>query len=280
MTLFPSTGIGLRGPHLAAVTAAPPAVGFLEVHPENYMGGGPALGALERLRRDRPISLHGVGLSLGSADGLDQEHLRRLAGLVERLEPALVSEHLSWSIVDGVYLNDLLPLPYTEEALELLAEHVDRVQTRLRRQILVENHSSYLSYRHSTIAEPDFLGALATFTGCGLLCDVNNIHVSGRNLGFDAAAYLAALPPAAIGEFHLAGHSVNEVEGQEILIDDHGSEVAAPVWALYRDALRRFGPRPTLVEWDSRLPPLTVLLDEAAKADAAIREEADNACAA
>lgn len=260
--------------------AAPPAVGFLEVHPENYMGGGPAPGALERLRRDRPISLHGVGLSLGSADGIDQSHLGRLAGLVERLEPTLVSEHLSWSIVEGVYLNDLLPLPYTEEALEVLAAHIDRVQTRLRRQILVENPSSYLSYRHSTIAEPDFLGALAAFTGCGLLCDINNIHVSSRNLGFDAAAYLAALPAAAIGEFHLAGHSVNAVDGQEILIDDHGSEVAAPVWALYRDALRRFGPRPTLVEWDSRLPPLPVLLDEAAKADAVIREEVDNARAA
>jgi uncharacterized protein (UPF0276 family) len=280
MTAFPSTGIGLRGPHLAAITAAPPAVGFLEVHPENYMGGGPALRALDRLRRDRPISLHGVGLSLGSADGIDQAHLGRLAGLIERLEPTLVSEHLSWSIVDGVYLNDLLPLPYTEEALELIAAHIDRVQTRLRRRILIENPSSYLSYRHSTIAEPDFLGALAAFTGCGLLCDINNIHVSSRNLGFDAAAYLAVLPAAAIGEFHLAGHSINEVDGQEILIDDHGSEVAPPVWALYRDALRHFGPRPTLIEWDSRLPPLPVLLDEAAKADTVIREEVDDARAA
>lgn len=280
MTVFPSTGIGLRGPHLAAVAAAPPAVGFLEVHPENYMGGGPAFGALERLRRDRQISLHGVGLSLGSAEGIDHAHLDRLAGLVERLEPALVSEHLSWSITGGVYLNDLLPLPYTEEALELLSGHIDRVQTRLRRQVLVENSSSYLSYQHSTITEPEFLGALAAFTGCGLLCDINNIHVSGRNLGFDGAAYLTALPPAAIGEFHLAGHSINEVGGQEILIDDHGSEVAASVWALYRDALRRFGPQPTLIEWDSRLPALSVLLAEAAKADAVIREEAGNARAA
>ena len=159
----------------------------------------------------------------------------------------LVSEHLSWSIVEGVYLNDLLPLPYTEEALDLLAAHIDRVQTRLRRQILVENPSSYLSYRHSTIEEP---------------------------------AFLAALPAEAIGEFHLAGHSINDVDGQEILIDDHGSEVAAPVWALYRAALRRFGPRPALIEWDSRLPALPVLLGEAAKADAVIREEAGNARAA
>ena len=263
-------GIGLRGPHLAAVVASPPAVGFLEVHPENYMGGGPALSALERLRRDRPLSLHGVGLSLGGTDGIDAVHLARLAALVERLEPVLVSEHLSWSIVEGVYLNDLLPLPYTEEALDVTARHIDQVQARLGRSILVENPSSYLRYRHSTIEEPAFLAELARRTGCGLLCDINNIHVSGRNLGFDPLAYLAGLPAAAIGEFHLAGHSVNQVDGQEILIDDHGSAVAEPVWALYRAALTRFGPRPTLIEWDSRLPDLSVLLSEAAKADAAM----------
>ena len=280
MTAISSTGIGLRGPHLAAIVAAPPAVGFLEVHPENYMGGGPALGALERLRRERPISLHGVGLSLGGTDGIDQGHLERLAALVERLEPALVSEHLSWSIVEGVYLNDLLPLPYTEESLDLLALHVDQVQARLRRQILVENPSSYLSYRHSTIEEPAFLAELAARSGCGLLCDINNIHVSGHNLGFDGEAYLATLPAEAIGEFHLAGHSINDIDGQEILIDDHGSAVAEPVWDLYRTALRQFGARPTLIEWDSRLPALPVLLGEAAKADAVIREEAGNACAA
>ena len=181
----------------------------------------------------------------------------------------LVSEHLSWSIVEGVYLNDLLPLPYTEEALDITARHIDQVQARLGRPILVENPSSYLRYRHSTIEEPAFLAELARRTGCGLLCDINNIHVSGRNLGFDPLAYLEALPAAAIGEFHLAGHSINDVDGQEILIDDHGSAVAEPVWALYRAALARFGPRPTLVEWDSRLPELSVLLDEAAKADAA-----------
>jgi uncharacterized protein len=262
-------GIGLRGPHLAAVVASPPAVGFLEVHPENYMGGGPALCALERLRRDRPISLHGVGLSLGGTDGVDAGHLDRLAALVDRLNPLLVSEHLSWSIVEGVYLNDLLPLPYTEEALEVTARHIDKVQLRLGRPILVENPSSYLRYRHSTIEEPAFLAELARRTGCGLLCDISNIHVSGRNLGFDPLAYLAELPGAAIGEFHLAGHSINDVDGQEILIDDHGAAVAEPVWALYRAAITRFGRRPTLVEWDSRLPDLAVLLGEAAKADTA-----------
>jgi len=261
-------GIGLRGPHLAAVVASPPAVGFLEVHPENYMGGGPALGALERLRRDRPISLHGVGLSLGGTDGIDTGHLDRLAALVDRLAPFLVSEHLSWSGVGGVYLNDLLPLPYTEEALEVMVRHIDQVQTRLGRPILVENPSSYLRYRHSTIEEPAFLAELTWRTGCGLLCDINNIYVSGCNLGFDPLAYLAELSVAPIGEFHLAGHSINEVDGQEIRIDDHGSAVAEPVWALYRAALGRFGARPTLIEWDSRLPDLSVLLGEAAKADA------------
>ena len=173
------------------------------------MGGGPALSALERLRSDRPVSLHGVGLSLGGTDGLDDTHLARLAALVERLQPVLVSEHLSWSIVEGVYLNDLLPLPYTEEALDITARHIDQVQLRLGRAILVENPSSYLRYRHSTIEEPAFLAELAQRTGCGLLCDINNIHVSGRNLGFDPLAYLEALPAAAIGEFHLAGHSAS-----------------------------------------------------------------------
>jgi uncharacterized protein (UPF0276 family) len=264
---FARAGIGLRGPHLAAIVAAPPAVGFLEVHPENYMGGGPVLAALECLRRDRDLSLHGVGLSLGGTDCIDCVHLNRLAELVERLEPAFVSEHLSWSMVDGIYLNDLLPLPYTQEALDLTADHIKRVQDRLRRRILIENPSSYLRYCSSTLSEPAFLLALVERTGCGLLCDINNIHVSARNLGFDPLSYLDGLPGGSIEEFHLAGHSVNEVGGQEILIDDHGSVVADEVWALYRSALSRFGPRPTLIEWDSRLPALPVLLAEAAKAD-------------
>jgi uncharacterized protein (UPF0276 family) len=272
MTLSARAGIGLRGPHLAAVAASPPAIGFLEVHPENYMGGGAALVALERIRRDSPLSLHGVGLSLGGTDGIDCTHLERLAALVERLQPVFVSEHLSWSIAEGVYLNDLLPLPYTEEALALTAAHIDAVQTRLGRQILIENPSSYLRYRHSTMAEPEFLGALVERSGCRLLCDINNIYVSGHNLGFDSEAYLDAVPAEAISEFHLAGHSVNQADGHEILIDDHGSPIAEPVWALYRTALSRFGPRPTLVEWDSRLPVLCVLLDEAAKADAAMAD--------
>jgi uncharacterized protein (UPF0276 family) len=273
-------GIGLRGPHLAEVVAMPPAVGFLEVHPENYMGGGPGLAALERLRRDKPLSLHGVGLSLGGGGGLDEAHLSRLSLLVDRLQPALVSEHLSWSIIEGVYLNDLLPLPYTEEALDLVSEHVERTLDYLRRRILIENPSSYLRFRHSTMSEPAFLAAIVRRTGCGLLCDINNIYVSACNLHFDPFDYLAALPGEAIGEFHLAGHGANDIDGQTILIDDHGSVVSDPVWALYGEALRLFGPRPTLIEWDSRLPALSVLTGEAAKADAhaaQIRQEGRDA---
>jgi uncharacterized protein len=262
-----NTGIGLRGPHMAEIMARRPAVGWLEVHAENYMGHGPAFRALERLRPDYPLSLHGVGLSLGSAEGIDDAHLVRLKRLADSLEPFLISEHLSWSEIEGVYLNDLLPLPYTEEVLDLVAEHVDLVQGHLGRRILVENPSAYLRFRHSPIPEPEFLASLAGRTGCGLLCDINNIYVSGQNLGFDAADYLAALPADAIGEIHLAGHQANTVGEGVVLIDDHGSAVADPVWTLHGEALQRFGRRPTLIEWDSRLPALDVLLAEAGKAD-------------
>jgi uncharacterized protein len=272
------TGIGLRAPHVDEIRATRPAIGWLEVHAENYMGGGPAVRALERLRADYPLSVHGVGLSLGSAEGLDSRHLERLAALVERLQPALVSEHLSWSVVDGAYLNHLLPLPCTEETLALAAGHVARVQDRLGRRLLVENPSSYLRFEGSTIPEGEFLAALARRTGCGLLCDVNNIHVTCANLGGEPDAYLAALDPATIGEIHLAGHAVNDADGRPMLIDDHGSPVAPAVWRLYERALARFGPVPTLIEWDTDLPPLPVLLAEAAAAgrrlDAVRRDDA------
>lgn len=263
-------GIGLRGPHLAEVLATRPAVSWLEIHPENYLGGGPAVRALLAVRARYPVALHAVGLSLGSAEGVDRAHLGRLAGLVERLEPALVSEHLSWSTADGAYLNHLLPLPYTEEALAVVARNVDEVQARLGRPLLVENPSSYLRFRHSPIPEPEFLGDLARRTGCRLLCDVNNAYVTCRNLGHDPVAYLAALPAEAIGEIHLAGHRVQDADGQPLLIDDHGSPVAEPVWRLYEGLARRCGPVPTLVEWDANLPPLAVLLGEAARAAAVL----------
>ena len=264
-------GIGLRAPHVTEVLERRPAIAWLEVHAENYMGGGPARRALERLRADYPMSVHGVGLSLGSADGLDAAHLERLARLVERLEPALVSEHLSWSVTGGTYLNHLLPLPYTEEALEVLCANVTRAQERLGRRLLVENPAGYLRFRHSPIPEPQFLSALARRTGCGLLCDVNNVYVTCANLGGDAAAWLDALDPSTVGEIHLAGHAVNDVDGGDtdrrtILIDDHGSPVADPVWRLFEGALGRFGTIPTLIEWDTDVPPLEVLRAEAAKA--------------
>jgi uncharacterized protein len=265
------SGIGLRSLHVAEVLATRPAIDWLEVHAENYMGGGPAVRALERVRREYPVSIHGVGLSLGSADGLDAVHLERLAGLVERLQPALVSEHLSWSITGGAYLNHLLPLPYTEETLAVVSEHVDRVQDRLGRRLLVENPSSYLRFTESPMLEAEFLNALVRRTGCGLLCDVNNVYVSCQNLGGDAAAYLDAIEPAAVAEIHLAGHAVNDADGHAILIDDHGSRVAEDVWRLHAHALARFGAVPTLVEWDTDVPPLAILLEEAAKANVMLR---------
>lgn len=236
------------------------------------MGGGSAPACLDAIRRDYPISLHGVGLSLGSAEGLDVAHLARVRDAVARFEPALVSEHLSWSVAGGTYLGDLLPLPMTEEALDIVCRHVDQTQGCLKRPILVENPSTYLRFAHSIIPEWEFLAEVARRTGCGILCDVNNIYVSASNHGWDAATYLDALPPAAIGEIHLAGHSVRQIgPGQTLRIDDHGSRVTPAVWALYETALVRFGPVPTLIEWDTDTPALDVLMEEAAAADAILR---------
>jgi uncharacterized protein (UPF0276 family) len=270
-------GIGLRSPHVDEIIATRPEVGWLEIHAENYLGGGPALRALEAIRRDYPISVHGVGLSLGSADGLDARHLARVAALVERLQPALVSEHLSWSIAGGAYLNHLLPLPYTDETLTLVSGHVLRVQDALGRAILVENPSSYLRFQDSPIPEPAFLAELARRTGCRVLCDVNNIYVSCRNFGIDPATWVDAMPASAVGEVHLAGHSVNDADGQPILIDDHGSRVAEPVWALYERLLARIGAAPTLVEWDTDIPALPVLLAQAQSAARRLAEAAPGA---
>jgi uncharacterized protein (UPF0276 family) len=256
---------------VSEIMATRPAVAWLEVHAENYMGGGPAVRALETVRRDYPVSLHAVGLSLGSAEGLDARHLDRLRSLADRLQPALVSEHLSWSVAGGRYLDHLLPLPYTEESLALFAGHVVKVQEALGRRVLVENPSSYLRFVHSTIPEPEFLAAVIHRTGCGLLLDVNNVYVTCHNLGLDPVAYLEALPAGAVGEIHLAGHARNDAGGVTVLIDDHGSRVADPVWSLYARALARFGPAPTLVEWDTDLPALDVLLDEARRAERFLR---------
>ena len=267
-----AAGIGLRFQHHQAVLDTRPHVAWLEAHTENYMGGGAPLRYLDAIRRDYPLSLHGIGLSLGSADGVADAHLARVRSVIERFEPGLVSEHLAWSIVDGIHLADLLPLPLTEEALAVVCRNVDRVQTFLRRRILLENPSTYLRFSHSTIPEPDFITAIAKRTGCGVLCDVNNIYVSASNHGWDASAYLAALPAEAVGEIHLAGHTVRQLDDSKMIrIDDHGSRVAPAVWALYAVALARFGPVPTLIEWDTAVPALDVLLDEAAQAAASLQ---------
>ena len=273
--LAAAVGIGLRSVHVTDVIATRPAVAWLEVHAENYMAsGGPTLAALERIRESYPVAIHAVGLSLGSADPLETRHLRRLRALVERIQPALVSDHLSWSSLGGRYVNHLLPLPYTDEALHLGCDHVAQAQDALGRRLLVENPSSYLRFRESPIPEPDFLARVVRHTGCGLLCDVNNVYVSARNLGFDPVAYLHALPVDAIEEFHLAGHSVNDAEGVPVLIDDHGARVAPEVWALYAHVLARSGPRPTLIEWDTNIPELSVLVDEGRRADVVMETHA------
>jgi len=265
------TGIGLREPHMADFFAADLPASWVEVHSENYMvPGGPRLAHLERVRRDRPVSCHGVGLSLGSAEGVDLAHLDRLRSLLDWVEPGLVSDHLSWSVVDGNYLNDLLALAYTEESLDLTRRNVETVQEVIGRPLLIENPSSYLAFTASDIPEPEFLSELTRRTGCGILLDVNNVYVSSRNLGFDPYRYLDAIPPATVGQYHLAGHAEVEIGAERLLIDDHGSRVCEAVWRLFDYALARIGPRPTLIEWDTRLPELPVLLEEARLGDLAL----------
>lgn len=264
-TIPAQAGIGLRSAHHREVLQTRPAVPWFEVHSENFFSaGGPNLRYLETLREHYPISLHGVGLSLGSTDPLSTEHLIRLKNLIARCQPGLVSEHLAWSSVGGRHLNDLLPLPYTEEALRHLCQRIVQVQDYLGRQILVENLSSYLRYNHSTIPEWEFLTAVARITGCRILLDINNIYVSAVNHDFDPYRYIQALPGEAIGELHLAGFH----DAGNLLIDTHGSPVAGAVWQLYRYALRCHGVKPTLIEWDTDIPALPVLLNEAAKAQA------------
>ena len=264
-------GIGLRMPHHAQVLATRPQAAWFEVHPENFMANESALAELEQVRARYPLSLHAVGLSLGSAAGVDWAHLERLRQLKARLEPGLVSDHLSWSVHDGHYLPDLLPLPYSEEALGIVCRNIEQVQEALGTAILVENPSTYLRFAASVIPEAEFLATLARRTGCGVLFDVNNVYVSACNQRSDARAVLAewcgALEPASVGEIHLAGHAVVQAAtGEELRIDDHGDRVCEAVWALYEQAIASFGVRPTLIEWDTRLPAFEVLQGEAAHA--------------
>jgi uncharacterized protein (UPF0276 family) len=266
--LPPGAGIGLRSAHLEAFDTGQPDVAFLEVHTENYFhDGGRDPQVLDRLRERYAISLHGVGLALGSADPLDREHLRRVACAVRRFDPAAVSEHACWGHVDGRHYNDLLPLPFTEEAVRHLAARVSEVQDALGRRILLENVSQYVRFRHSVLTEGEFLAAVVAESGCALLLDVNNLYVNSVNVGFDARDTLAEVPAEAVHEIHLAGHLRKEIAGHPLLIDDHGSRVPEPVWELYAAALARLGAVPTLIEWDTNVPELDVLLAEAARAE-------------
>jgi uncharacterized protein (UPF0276 family) len=267
-TLPRGTGLGLRAPHHATVVATWPQVAWFEVHSENYFAdGGYAIDCLEKIRSRYPLSLHGVGLSLGSTDPLNREHLANLQRLCKRIEPAVVSEHLSWSSLGGYFTNDLLPLPYTEEAVRLLSERIGQVQDALQRRILLENVASYLTFTASTLTEWEFVSAVAEASGCGLLLDLNNVVVAAHNHGFGWREYLAGIAPALVQEFHLAGHERIDWNGENLLIDTHASRVSDAVWDVYAAALRRFGDVPTLIEWDTDVPAFDVLLSEARKAD-------------
>jgi len=277
----PRGGIGLRAEHYRALLDTRPNVGWVEVHSENYFElDSIPFHYLERARREYPVSLHGVGLSLGSTDPLNLDHLRQLKALIGRIEPGLVSDHLCWCSVSGRYLNDLLPLPYTEEALSHTASRVREAQDFLGRRLLIENPSSYLEYRHSTIPEWEFLSALAKLADCDILLDVNNVYVSSRNHGFNPHQYLAAMPGERVREIHLAGHSVREFPEGDFLVDTHNAPVCEDVWALYRETIERLGARPTLIERDSELPALSVLVDEALRADRIMKETARDSRAA
>ncbi len=270
----PRAGVGLKPVHYRTILDEGPDVGFFEIHAENYMGaGGPPHRYLEAIRSEYPISLHGVGLSIGSAAPLDRDHLMRLKDLVDRYQPGLFSEHLAWSSHSPVHMNDLLPLPYTEETLLHVARHVDEVQSALRCRVLLENPSTYVTFARSPIPEPDFLAALVRHTGCGLLLDVNNVYVSAINHGYDEFAYIDAIPVEHVGEVHLAGHSPShDTAGRTLLIDTHGSAVSDNVWSLYAYALRRLGPVPTLIEWDNDVPPWEDLSAEAERAETYLRQ--------
>jgi uncharacterized protein len=263
-----ASGAGLRLPHLADVVATRPRAAWFEIHPENFLANPHATELLLDVARDYPISVHSVGVSIGSSGGIDRAHLARVRTLVDRIDPILVSGHLAWSTHAGEYLNDLLPLPYTEETLRIVSTHVNEVQDALGRAYLVENPSSYVGFGSSTMTEVEFLSELAHRTRCQILCDVSNIYLSAHNLGFDPDRYIAELPADAIAELHLGGFTA-EPEGDDVvLIDTHADRIAEPVWAFYARALRRLGPKPTLIEWDNDVPALDVILAEAARADA------------
>ena len=261
-------GVGLKAQHYQEILEDKPDIGWFEFHPENYMGdGGPPHKYLTAVRENYPLSLHGVSLSLGSSEPLNRQHLERLRKLIRRYEPGLVSEHIAWCSLDGTYFDDLIALPYTEETLNIICDHVSETQDYLGRQILIENPATYLQFQQSEIPEPEFLLAVIKRTGCGILLDINNLYVAAQNHGFDAAAYLEQIPPEFIGEIHLAGHTLETLNGAELRIDDHGSAVIEEVWSLYKDTMHRAPDVPVLIEWDTRIPEWSVLYGQAQMAD-------------
>lgn len=269
MTLPAQAGLGFKPQHFDAIRETRPDLGFFEIHAENYMGAGGAPHAmLAALRADYALSFHGVGLSIGGAGPLDADHLRRLRVLCDRYEPDSFSEHLAWASHGEAYLNDLLPLPYTPETLDLVCDHIDQLQEALGRRMLLENPATYVTFAESTIPETVFLAEIVKRTGCGLLLDVNNVFVSCSNHGADPRAYLAAFPVAAVGELHLGGHEAEELPEGTVLIDAHGAPVADPVWALYAELIGRIGPQPTLIEWDNDVPDFPTLWADAQQAQA------------
>ncbi|MBX3709164.1 MAG: DUF692 domain-containing protein [Gammaproteobacteria bacterium] len=267
------TGIGLRPPHYSDFLEKRPGVAWLEVHSENYFAdGGKPLHILEKIRHDYPVSLHGVGLSLGSADELNWNHLKKLRDLITHINPCLISDHLCWSSVNGQYLHDLLPLPYSEETLQHVVSRIQQIQDYLNRQILIENISSYINFKYATISEQDFLREVAEKSGCGILLDINNIYVNSINLGFDPKKYILTIPSNLVQEIHLAGFTTATINEKEVLIDSHSQPVMPIVWELYRYATQQLGRKPTIIEWDSNIPSLETLYLEAARAESIMRE--------
>jgi uncharacterized protein len=273
-----SAGIGLRLPHIEEAVATRPPVAWLEIHPENFIANPHATELLSDLARSYTVSVHTVGVSVGSATGIDRKHLARVRALIERIDPVLVSGHLAWSTHGSEYLNDLLPLPYTDETLRLVSDQLAEVQDGLGRSFLLENPASYVGFTGSTMTEVEFLNELVDRAGCQLLCDISNVFVSAHNMGYDAHGYLDGLPSDAIGELHLGGFTRESDEaapGGEVLIDTHAARVADAAWELYAYAIGRFGRRPTLIEWDNQIPALATLLEEARRADAIARSTCD-----
>lgn len=266
-------GVSLKPQHYEEILQRLPQAGWFEIHAENYLGeGGAPLHYLQKIRENYPLSIHGVGMSIGSASGLDDNHLRRVASLVERFQPESFSEHLAWSTHDTEFFSDLLPVPYNRAVEDLVCEHIDRVQSTLKRPMLLENPSNYLTLESSTMEETEFLNNVLRRTGCGLLLDVNNIYISAINCHYSAEDYVLALNLDSVGEIHLAGHATDDSDSNEILlIDTHDREVADPVWSLFEFTIKHTGVKPSLIEWDSEIPAFDTMLAEKQKADHFVR---------